>query len=401
MSRLTLIFLCLPLTLAFERFAYYLTRVTLPTWLLRDQHTTGTVPYQLYGDMELYMGFAVLLGGAVALAFGPRVTALAGVALMAAGYAALALTDASSFSNVRWLLITGSGLFRPAIYVCAGQEMRAQPETRWVLLFLVLAQVANVGAFLGTFTRGLFGDNDSGVFILCAVAATLAAGALALVIATRHKKDEPDVEMNNKLPAGIAILCAAVFPSCLIMAQSDLITMAGLGGLPAAESTLNWGVQVAGAVGILLIAVFALANKDQRLVVPLIGGGLVLSAVSVVPLLIGGTTPVLVSVVLLAPAGVLVLGLGLARVSVGTNERIGTAIVAAWLVASHVGYLFNFKSRFMWNLIGKTASRQSLYLIIIALLCAAAGVALLVFRHQLQRSYFEPPEVGESSGCKV
>jgi hypothetical protein len=124
----------------------------------------------------------------------------------------------------------------------------------------------------------------------------------------------------------------------------------------------------------------------------------VLSAVGIVPLLIGGTTAITASVVLIAPCGVLVGGLGLARISVGTVERMGTAIVAVWFAASHLVYNINFDSKYIWHLLGSDETPlHSLYLIILALICAAAGVALLKFRHQLQRSYFEPAEVGEPS----
>ncbi|MFP6686222.1 MAG: hypothetical protein VB934_16005, partial [Polyangiaceae bacterium] len=126
MARQSLVFICLPLAVVFERFAHYKMRAVLPMWLLRGQHLTGTAASDLRDDMGLYMGLAVLLGGVVALVIGPRLTALVGALLMAVGYAALALTDASSFHLIRWLLIVGSGLCQPAIYACAGQEMRGQ-----------------------------------------------------------------------------------------------------------------------------------------------------------------------------------------------------------------------------------------------------------------------------------
>lgn len=397
MSRYALAFITLPLVVVFERMAYYAMRVVLPMWLLRDQHLTGPTAAELRDEMGLYMGLAVLLGGVVALVIGPRLTALAGALLMAGGYVALALTDASSVHLLRWLLIVGSGLYQPAVYACAGQAMRGQAETRWALFFLVLALSTNLGAFFGSTMGGLFVGNYSGAFILSAVAATLAAGTLAGFSLIRRTEEQARTETNHKLRIGIAILWVAILPSLLLMAHADHIVVTRVEP-SALASTLGAGTAVGFIVILVLIAGFLfVANQARRVVLPLIGGGLLLCAVGIAPLLIGGTAANTASVVLLAPCGVLIGQIGLARISVGTKERMSTAIVAVWLAASLLAFNINFDSKLIWNLLGADETAlHAIYLVILALLCAAAGLALLKFRHRLQRSYFEPPAVADA-----
>lgn len=147
-----------------ERLAYYGFR-SIHMLMLCDSEADGGLGLSdaaasaVYGSLQTLTVWALLIGGVVALAAGPRITLALGSLLFAA---ALLLTAPGASVGISEILLgLGHGLIVPSVYVIAAQWIPIGKRGFLLSLFFAVYACANLGAFTGPLTIGFLGERVS------------------------------------------------------------------------------------------------------------------------------------------------------------------------------------------------------------------------------------------------
>ncbi|WP_053175664.1 MFS transporter [Nonomuraea sp. SBT364] len=160
-------------------FAFSGALFVLTLFLQDDRHLTPMAAGLAFLPLTLPMTVNPLLTGRIVARFGARRPILAGLVLLAAGLAGLALTDAL----VPWLLVTGTGLSLCLPSLVAGVMAAAPPGTAGTAGG-VLNAARQAGATLGVaLLAGLARPLLAAALL---TAATAACYALAARVRARH-----------------------------------------------------------------------------------------------------------------------------------------------------------------------------------------------------------------------
>lgn len=403
-SRALLSLAALALAVCLERAGYYGLRSVLMLHL-RDSGAEVASVAALFGlSMWVHHGAAVI-GGALALAAGPRWTALIGAGVAACGAALFAVDGPAPLAMM--VVAAGAGIFRPCPWAAAAETVFAEDDARAVAgvgrmassaRFATVAACAtlfyacaNVAALVATpVTARLFGSVGFGAVAWTGAGLDVLAGGCAVVAALigsgapiqpgaapgQGAYRDPAVRVDVVVPAsdapravgGLAILGGVT--ALYVLAMSASYVPRPRGSLTLAYSLNPIVVLVVAAICFFAWLAFALSKSAPP---PLLAWGAGLAVFAVGLLFTGmaldgdggaSTIPYLGGVVLMAAGEAASGPVGLAYASTTTRTRASTLVVAAFGLTSAVG---GFGAVAMGS--------RGLILVLAVLLLAAGGVA--------------------------
>jgi dipeptide/tripeptide permease len=376
-SRALLSLAALALALCLERAGYYGLRSVLMLHLRDSGMEIASIGALLGLSMWVYHGSAVI-GGALALAAGPRWTALVGTVLAAVGAALLGADGPASLAMM--LVSAGAGIFRPCMWAAAAETVFAEDDARAVAgvgrmassvrfatvaacatLFYACANVAALVAapvaarLFGTVGFGAVAWTAAGLDVLAggcaAVAAVIGSGAPIQPGAApgQGAYRDPAVRVDVVVPAkdapraigGLAILGG-------VTAMYVLAMTASYAPRPRGSVTLAYSINPIVVLVVAAICFFAwLAFAQSKSApAPLLAWGAGLAVFAVGVLVTGAaldgeggasTVPYLGGVVLMAAGEAASGPIGLAYASTATRTRASTLVVGAFGLTSAVG----------------------------------------------------------------
>ena len=361
----------------------------------------------------------LVAGGAVALARGPRVTAVLGALVAAAGYLATA-AGAPLLAGVGAAAF-GVGMLRPCPYVIGAEELgwddpspAAPAPHRFAAVAAFAAAVGvamNVGSELGSRLAVSIVNHGGGFALVYRSAGALLALSTALLAAVavlgraargatagapaagpyREAAQAPaaGAPSSGRALRGLAVLFAlhvaysigSAFglplpPPSLLVDVPDL----GMGDVETLM-TLGEVAVVGGSVVVFVILLVAALKRSTQPPLRLAGAGLVLFAAGAGLLAAGSSWAVLFAVgsVVAAAGGAAVSSVPIAYAAVGVRGRAATLVVAAWSCA---GYLVSTLSSALGAVVGVRP-----LLIVTAVLGLGAGGGLLRYAKALHRQF--------------
>ena len=341
--------LLLPLVVLLERFAYYSTRSVL--FVEFASVTNHEEAFARLTTISWLLLSTPPLGGLLALALKPRWTLVAGLAVAAAGYAALAAAGAQSMAAFG-VLAVGLGLVRPALYATAALALRDPLESGRGALLIGAYLATNAGAFAGQLVGSAlqgrsYGQGDtftflSGIGAAGLVVATLLAFAIAIAPRLDPVREPADPPFTGRGELGAVLVMVLALPLSVLMESSAVLQYDLFYRLPEpAPAWLNYvNPSVVIAVGTLLLAVLGAAAYVGKRIrsLYLAGAGVMLAALAAVPLLaLASGEPgmakagSLASITLMAAAEVLCFPFVLSRIAAGPHPRTATLVVGFWL----------------------------------------------------------------------
>ena len=331
----------LTLVLLLERFAYYGMRSLLFLYL-RDSvdHAYAHFFTQAFTWAVIMTPFA---GAVLCALVPPRFVVVVGALGAIAGYALLGLVPGRLVFLPLGVLALALGLFRPAIFVAAG-ELFARRENIRIAVIAVLYAAVNLGAMAAppmfSRLRAAMGDENKAAFFLCAgllVLVTILAGAAA-VMPMLLRDDEPPPAPEPLQPAPILASIALVFAAIPTFAVTSLLSQWQYRDDAAPGWLFDLNPAVILTLAPLLAGVFvALSFTERRVPVAFpIAAGIALTALSAIPALFLAPSPVLIALTLAvgAVAEVLLATFALSRLVTGVHPRAQGAIMALWLSAT-------------------------------------------------------------------
>lgn len=168
-----------------------------------DAEGAGT---RLYGVANVARNLAILAGGALAdRVLGARRALLLGAALMAAGYALMAIDAAALLGLPLWVL--GAGALTPSV-VAQLDALHGAGDPRRARAFLLLYVASNAGIFVSAFAHQEIASAAGWPALLAAAAAAM---LVALAVALSGPRHLPAPQREPRARGGglaIAIACA-------------------------------------------------------------------------------------------------------------------------------------------------------------------------------------------------
>lgn len=164
-----------------ERFSYYGTRALIVLFLI-DEGEGGlgldrTEALSYYGTATFLLSLSVLPMGIISdVYFKQRKGVFYGIVLLMLGYSCLVLTNGISIVIGIVLIIIGTGLFKPNLWVLIGRLFPKHDRKR-NFAFLLIYWLINIGSFGGVFIAGYCGEvygYEYG-FAICALSMLMAA----------------------------------------------------------------------------------------------------------------------------------------------------------------------------------------------------------------------------------
>ena len=141
-----------------ERFSYYGMKALLVLYLVDGRSWSVSRAATLYGNYTAFAYIAPLAGGYIADRFwGARRSMVWGGVIIALGHFTLALERSATFYLGLFLVIAGTGLFKPNVSTMVGQ-LYAPSDTRRDAGFTVFFMGISVGAFLAPLVCGYLGQ---------------------------------------------------------------------------------------------------------------------------------------------------------------------------------------------------------------------------------------------------
>lgn len=394
-----------------ERAAYYGVRSILALYLSR----VLAMPYASIGTAFAVLAwggfFASFLGGAAAIAIGPRATAAAGAACAMLGMGALAVHAPAPIGLL--LLTLGGAFVRPAAYA-AGAEIVAREDVsasgapaapsarRFVAVGAISAALycgVNIGAFVSSILAGFleshFGAGATfGAFAAIELVAALLLGGAALAgfvgakpAPARAPVDpyrSPQARPFAAPPAknglvGIALLLGPAILYGLAMELSFPVVKTVYG----ARWLFSINPLAVAATTAVLSATLAIMAMTRSSVTPLfvVCAGLVIMAVGLLPSAFAGESTIV------AALGALITAVGEAAIGpiVAAYAAVATRPRYATLVVSGVLFFVSAPAQLFRPL--AYGSVRAPMLVLLAVLLLACGVVGFVFARRLQRAF--------------
>ena len=409
--------LLVPVFFGVERMAYYGMRSVLVLDMLHRLEMTQSESMAVLARLNALVLWIPLLGGALALALGPRVVLVLGAALATLGYALLASISTPSVATL--LVGVGVGLMKPCAWAVladaiatedapGGADVAPLSPRRFPLMaamFLAGYAAINLGAALSPLVMGTAGEHfGTSIAFWLSTGVMLVALALSVVLAVLKGTAQPRAlaPEQSVYRAPAAPLAGAASPARAHARASLLGLLALLGavtpysvalpivytsqdflGLAAQLVAVNTAfVLVASIAAFLVFLTLALLRRSFPLTWAL-GGALALFGVGLVPLWLADSAAVWgVGIVLTAVAEPVITAVGLAYAALATGARTRTLLIAGWMAWT--------------NLFERVEPSEALWrfeLRGLAAVIVGVGVVLLVFGRRLHASAFEPPVV--------
>lgn len=150
-----------------ERFSFYGMRGLLMLYLLAEASKGGwgwtrSDASSLYGWYTMGVYVLPILGGYLADRFlGTRRSVVIGGFIIAAGHISLFLETVSSFYTGLWLIVLGTGLFKPNVSAIVGQLYAPEDANGRDAGYTLFYMGVNAGAFFGILLCGYLGEQVS------------------------------------------------------------------------------------------------------------------------------------------------------------------------------------------------------------------------------------------------
>jgi len=397
-----LVVLGLVVSVMLERAAFYGVRSALFPWMAGDLGMDEGEAVEALHLAVTSVAFAPLLGGVLALAVGPRVTLVVGAVVAALGYGVLAVTVAGPPIYGLSLVTIGAGLFRPAWLVALAREFAYPHGNRRTAVLLMAFVGIDLATMLATI-GALFVQNAGGAGTVFGVGAgvSVLVAALTAGVVFMRKRVGPKADVatfGGRPEVGAGVLLLLLLPCYLATGALDTLLSAARSDVSFESRRLLTLLGPVTTVAVTLIAAavfFVAARKRARpLALPVIGGGLVVTALgvgvgSLADLESGLTALPLVGVILMEVGEAVVVCVALARVAADTRPRTATMVLALFLVAPRgLGLL---------ALAAPDLTVTRIVAVAGAALTLLAGVGRLVFAGRMQR-YFYTPRVEAAEG---
>lgn len=398
-----------------ERFSYYGMRSILVYYMMKSLMFGQVRASQIYGLYTGFTWFTPFFGGIIADRWlGQRKTVFIGGILMA--IAQFTLMVPNLFFLGLLLLIIGNGLFKPNISTQVG-GLYAQGDHRRDRAFSIFYVGINVGAFLSPLVCGTFGEKVGWHWGFCAAGVGMILGLIWYWAGQRHlapdnvmrtkkgevkKKHEHLTKDDKSKIWGLVVLCFfniffwAVYEqqgnTTALWADSNTNRMIFGWLMPA-----SW-VQAFNPIMIFIFTPPILAlwkwqankNKEPSSVAKMAYGCLILgvSYLVLIPAARLNANGTLVSLwwtvfnTLLLTIGELYLSpIGLSLVTKLAPARMVSMLMGMWFLSSFFGMnLSGFLGTF-WEKIPKES-----FFILMAVIAAGAGFAMLAVIHPLKRA---------------
>jgi dipeptide/tripeptide permease len=326
-----------------ERGAYYGVRAQLIGFLMGPLGLASEDAIAIYRTLTLGTAVAPLLGGFVAVAAGPRITMTVGALLYAVGYGALGLGSTGTASAGVWLVVLGSGLFRPAVFVALAHELGHPREHARVAVFALAYVAVNVAAFGATVASGR-GGGDSFALVSAGSAAAMVVVTLlgGVTVGLHHAVGEKPVRppFGARPELGALVLFVLTMPFYLgISGQAQLVSLTAATvehGYETLETvmTINPAVVIVVASLLAVAAGVGAALDAPPLALWIVAGGMIVHALGLGLSVLAQPSDVpslLPSVIVTAIAEPLVAAVLLSRVTADTHPRFATLLYAGWL----------------------------------------------------------------------
>jgi dipeptide/tripeptide permease len=402
-----------PVLVGIERFAYYAVRSVLILYLTRDLGLTTAEAFDLYARFTWMALLTPLLGGALALAIGPRVTAAIGAVLAALGFFLLAAGANGAFV---WVSGLGVGLFKACPWAILADAVAREESPsgdpadaplsprRFPLMVAMTAFVylaINVGAFLSSSAGALAATRSgftsvfvaAGVVMVGAVAIAVVIALLPLAMRAERPKDAHAPYRAPAMPGAPSASVASVGPPLLgllvlfgaIVPYHLALPVTGQAAyflqIRSALATVNpLVVIVASALGFAFFLAAALSRWSFPLTWPF-GGALVVFGLGLIPIVAASNALTFaLGTAVTGVAEAIIEAVALAYVALATGRRIATLTVAVWLALASV-LSFVPVSEVAWRF----------ELAAFAALALLAGALVLIFGRRLHRFAFDPP----------
>ncbi|MCC6898582.1 MAG: hypothetical protein IT377_06385 [Polyangiaceae bacterium] len=392
--RVALVLTLLPAVLGVERWAYWMSRGVLFMHLRDIGVAPGSVGTIMTAQV-LANTLLVVLGGVVAIAAGPVLPLISGVAISVVGYALIAASDGTAMVWIGMAVLgLGQGLSKPAFFAVAAAELAHPREQLRALAFVLLYAVLNASALTSSTAAGVVTARmgATAVFVTAAgaaaVGAVLAAGlGVAWFFTRRGAVTAPSPLRTGRVLWGALGLIALAAP---YVAQLTLVSSLSFDA--AASGSLSWLTMinpVAVILGSCLVMGVLVVLHLRQVELPallVVAAGLCLAGLSAVPLMLARTSvwAAVASEGTLGLAEVLVGPFAMARVIGDVPRRFQALVMSAWFVVSGgVPVLVSFFSR--------RFPRAEIFLLAAAALGVfVLGAVLLFTAKALSRWLYEP-----------
>ena len=402
-----------------ERVAYYTARVFLTLELARSEGLATAAIGKVVAATSFGTVIAMFVGAGLAFAIGPRLTALVGALVAMLG--SLLLLLGAPFLLGWALASAGAGLFRVCPFVVAAELLgsddaridapgQALPPARFLRMtaFAAVAYVAiNVSAGLAVPVAKMSYERGglalaSGAAAAAAFVAALFSGGAALS-AQRNRPDRrlgppaadpyraPAAPLSQRpgAPASMKPLAGAMLLACLFAAfhVGEALGLPHLPELAHVNLTLLYTMSHATSIVLCLIAagvflVLALL-ESARGPLPVFGAALALCGLGFfVRTLAGEQLASHVAAAGLTSFGDVAAPIGTAYAALAVRGRASGFVLAGWFTVATVASMIG-------SPLGQTPLRTPL-LVLVALVCLAAGVAVTALGRTLHRTWFDP-----------
>lgn len=402
-----------------ERLAHYGIRSFLVLELTRGEGMTSAAITTTLSVSSFGSVVAMFVGAGLVLATGPRVTAVVGALLAALGLLLVAL-GAPLLAG--WALAAaGAGIFRVCPFVAAAEvlgtdetasdlRVHAPHPQRFVRVaaFSAVAHAAiNVcAAFAAPIAGKLYMEGGraiaAGFAASLAFVAALFASGTAIVGMTRapdrgagprfadpYRAPSPPIPIRPSAPS-MKPLAGAALLACVVgafdvgqatgAAHPPEMAMENVGRLYTINAAVTM-IQLAIAAGALLIGAILGWAKGP---LPLFGAGLAVASLGFfVRAFSGGQFVLDVAGMGLTAFGDMAMPIGLAYVALAVRGRASGLVVAGWFAVPTIASLIG-------SPLGYSSLRTPL-LVLVGLVCLAAGGATAAFGRTLHRTWFDPP----------
>jgi dipeptide/tripeptide permease len=412
-----------------ERFAYYASRAVFFMYLTRDGKMTTAAMGVVSGIASAVVAFAPLVGGALAIAVGPRVVALAGAVLATAGYFMLA-AGASPYAYIA-VGAFGVGLFKPCLWaivadeasrdeVAAGVDPESAPPSarRFVVaaaVFALMYGATNGGAMIGPPLTAAMADkvgvasafNVAGVVSFVVLILAIALVALAprrpprVVPPPQPIYRAPHAPADPVAPSSTAHALGGVALLLVAMIPFDVASALGPDPSEFSQARVMWLYSINPIVVILatvvlfaILLAFAL-GRTRPVLTRWIGGALIATSFGCALLAVGGFSGGLAIVVagtaIDAAAEPIVAASAMTYAALAAPSRFRTLVVGAWLA---IPFPFTMAA----SVFCRTPTARLSALVAVALLLLLAGILALALGRRLHASLFDRRSLAVAPG---
>lgn len=388
----------LPVMFGLERLAFYGMRSIVWIWATQAMGRSHVEWSTTFSIFTWATALTPLLGGALAIAIGPRWVMPIGAAIAGAGLTFLPLTNQAHLAVPLVIYALGVGLVRPCIFAALAEALPDPRESARLSLAVVIYFAVNSAASLGSLLAPWAGNQIGFEPILYVLAGLyLLIVPLALAYALFHrlapKSEMPEQPFDPKPILGVAVLLALSLP--WLLAQDVVGRIPFLVGTSSQNVGRLYSLNpmvVSATTLFVAAAVGACALMQVRIrAFLLIGIGLLITAVASVPVIVSPST--------LAAAGVsfVVLAIGeslvgpalVSRVAAGIHWRFATLAVAIYMTGPALANLVS--TVISWSGFHE-ASISRILLAICAISCAILGAAAIIGHRAFSRFLWPEPE---------